>query len=149
ASGRSYEKGYQNTGCFIEKYAPKQQYLTTGGTLELNYPYDYIEIRLADTYLMEAEALMHSSGNAARAQQLLDAVRTRVGLGSVPVTLATIYGERRLELATEGHRFFDLVRTDQAGSALSSTGFTVGKNEILPIPLTELNNTNLVQNTGY
>lgn len=146
-SGRTYEKGYQNTGYFVEKYAPKSQYRSAlGGVADLNYPYDYIEIRLADTYLMEAEALAHG-GNAARAQQLLDAVRARVGLGSIPVTLPVIYTERRLELATEGHRFFDLVRTGQAAAAL--TGFSASKNEVLPIPLGELVNTKLVQNTGY
>lgn len=148
--GRAYEKGYQNTGYFVEKYAPKLQYRSTlGGVADLNYPYDYIEIRLADTYLMEAEALVQSGGNAARAKQLFDAVRARVGLGSVAVTLPAIYNERRLELATEGHRFFDLVRTGMASAALSSTGFKAGTNEVLPIPLGELNNTKLVQNTGY
>ena len=57
--------------------------------------------------------------------------------------------ERRLELATEGSRFFDLVRTGQAATVLASKGFTANKNEVLPIPLQELNNTKLVQNPGY
>jgi hypothetical protein len=57
--------------------------------------------------------------------------------------------ERRLELATEGHRWFDLVRWGDAAAALASKGFTPNKNEILPIPLAELNNTKLVQNPGY
>jgi hypothetical protein len=150
APGRSYEKGYQNTGYFVEKYAPKQWYRSTlGGVADLNYPNDYIEIRLADTYLMEAEALVHSGSNTARAQLLLDAVRARVGLPSVPATLDAIYNERRMELATEGHRFFDLVRTGQAATVLSFKGFTPNKNEILPIPLAELNNTKLVQNPNY
>jgi len=148
--GRSYEKGYQNTGYFIEKFAPKQEYRSSlGGLADLNYPYDYIEIRLADTYLMEAEALVQSGGGGGRAQQLLDAVRARVGLGSVPATLENIYKERRLELATEGHRFFDLVRTGQAAAVLGPVGFTANKNEVLPIPLSELNNTKLVQNPNY
>ncbi|MCW3088966.1 MAG: carbohydrate-binding protein SusD [Ferruginibacter sp.] len=147
-AGGAYEKGYQNTGYFIEKYAPKLQYRSSlGGLGDLNYPYDYIEIRLADTYLMEAEALTQSNANAGRAKQLMDAVRARVGLPGVPVTLQSIYNERRLELATEGHRFFDLIRTNTAAAAL--TGFTAGKNEVLPIPLSEINNTKLVQNAGY
>lgn len=150
ATGGSYEMGYQNTGYFIDKYAPKQAYRSSlGGLADLNYPYDYIEIRLADTYLMEAEALVHTGSNTSRAQALMDAVRTRVGLASVPVSLPSLYNERRLELATEGHRFFDLVRTGQAATALSPFGFTPNKNEILPIPLGELNNTKLVQNPGY
>jgi hypothetical protein len=150
APGRSYEKGFQNTGYFIEKFAPKQNYRSSlGGVADLNYPNDYIEIRLADTYLMEAEALMQSGANAARAQALLDAVRARVGLSSVPVSLASIYNERRLELATEGHRFFDLVRTGQAATVLGPFGFKAGKNEVLPIPLADLSGTKLVQNPGY
>ncbi|MDB5231758.1 MAG: carbohydrate-binding protein SusD [Chitinophagaceae bacterium] len=150
APGRTYEKGYQNTGYFIEKYAPKSTYRSTlGGVADLNYPYDYIEIRLADTYLMEAEALVHTGSNTPRAQALLDAVRARVGLASVPVSLPSIYNERRLELATEGHRFFDLVRTGQAATVLAPFGFKTGKNEYLPIPLNDLNNTKLVQNAGY
>jgi hypothetical protein len=72
-----------------------------------------------------------------------------VGLPSVPATLENIYKERRLELATEGHRFFDLVRSGQAATALAAKGFKTGKNELLPIPLAELTNTKLVQNPGY
>jgi starch-binding outer membrane protein, SusD/RagB family len=143
-------KGYQNTGYFIQKFAPFIEfYSNLGGEPYLNYPTDVYEIRLADTYLMEAEALVRGGGNAAKAQSYLDMVRGRVGLPSIPATLDNIYKERRLELATEGHRWFDLVRTGQAGTALASKGFTVGKNEILPIPLAELANTKLVQNPLY
>jgi hypothetical protein len=146
----TYEKGYQNTGYFIQKYAPLQEFVTTlAGDPVLNYPYDVIEIRLADTYLMEAEALVRGGGDATKAQSYLDKVRARVGLPSIPATLDNIYKERRLELATEGHRWFDLVRTGQAGTVLAAKGFTVGKNEILPIPLGELTNTQLKQNPNY
>ena len=144
----TYEAGADNTGFFIEKYAPKIAYKTPLlGLTELNYNLDYIEIRLADTYLMEAEALIHSGSNAARAQALLDAVRSRVGLPSVPATLENIYTERRLELATEGHRFFDLVRWGKASANIP--GFVAGKNELLPIPIGDLNGTKLKQNPGY
>ncbi|MDB5119183.1 MAG: carbohydrate-binding protein SusD [Sphingobacteriales bacterium] len=149
----TYEKGYANTGWFIQKFAPLTAYKSTaGGVPELNYPQDYIELRLADAYLMEAEALVESGqpGVAgSRAYQLLNAVRSRVGLAPINATLDNIFQERRLELATEGHRFFDLVRTGRAASVLASKGFKAGINEILPIPLGELNNTKLVQNPGY
>ncbi len=146
----TYEKGYQNTGYFVQKFAPLQEfYSTIGGDPVLNYPNDVIEIRLADTYLMEAEALVRAGGNATKAQFYLDQVRARVGLPSIPATLENIYKERRLELATEGHRFFDLVRTGKAAEALASKGFTPNKNEILPIPIAELANTKLVQNPNY
>ncbi len=145
----SYEKGYQNTGYFIGKWAPEKEFLSSGsGEPVLMWPYNYIEIRLADTYLLEAEALVRA-GDAGRAQQWLDAVRARVGLTSVPATLDNIYKERRLELATEGHRWFDLVRTGKAADALAFKGFVSGKHEILPIPLEELNNTKLKQNPNY
>lgn len=146
----SYEPSYQNTGFFVEKYAPKTEWKSTlSGDPALNYPNDYIEIRLADTYLMEAEAILRSGGDVAKAGSYLNAVRARVGLPAIAVTLDNVYNERRLELATEGHRFFDLVRTGKAASALDFKGFKAGRNELLPIPLTELNNTKLVQNPGY
>jgi hypothetical protein len=146
----TYDKtGYQNTGYFIRKFAPLAQYQATVGVIPLNWTNDEIDIRLADTYLMEAEALVRGGGDLSKAQGYLDKVRARVGLPSVPATLTNIYNERQLELATEGHRFFDLVRTGQAATVLASKGFQAGKNEILPIPLQELNNTKLVQNPGY
>jgi len=145
----SYQASYQNTGYFLLKYAPLTKFLSPTGVNILNFPNDYIEIRLADTYLMEAEALVNAGTNTARAQALMDAVRARVGLASVPVTLANLKAERRLELATEGHRWFDLVRWGDAPTALASKGFTAGKNEIFPIPLSELSNTKLIQNPGY
>ena len=148
APGRSYIKGYQNTGYFIQKFAPLAKYIAPLGSTELNFKNDYIEIRLADTYLMEAEALVRS-GTAGRAQFYLDAVRARVGLPSVPATLDNIYNERKFELATEGHRWYDLVRTGKAGTVLAFKGFTVGKNELLPIPLKELYGSKLVQNPKY
>ncbi|MBB3187561.1 RagB/SusD family nutrient uptake outer membrane protein [Microbacter margulisiae] len=153
----SYAKSqcYAATGYFMAKYAPLLQYTSSAGTKELNFDQDYIEIRLADTYLMEAEALVMSNTNLSRAQALLDAVRARVGLPSVPVSMTAIKFERRMELATEGERYFDLVRWGDAPSVLDnmangfSKHFVAGKNEILPIPLSELTNTQMVQNPQY
>lgn len=148
-AGGSYLPGYQNTGYFIQKFAPLAKYVSAVATVELNFPNDYIEIRLADTYLMEAEAIVRGGGDVSKAQHYLDAVRARVGLSSVSATLNNIYKERKVELATEGHRWFDLVRTNQASSVLAFKGFVSGKHELLPIPLSELNNTQLNQNPGY
>ncbi|MCB9082279.1 MAG: RagB/SusD family nutrient uptake outer membrane protein [Lewinellaceae bacterium] len=142
-----YISGYQDSGYFLNKFLPRQSDVRTGGgALELNYKQNTPIIRLADTYLMEAEAL---GGTGARAQALLDAVRARVGLPSIPVSLAAIKDERRRELAGEGHRFFDLVRWGDAASKLASRGFKANKNEIFPIPARELDGTLLVQNPGY
>lgn len=148
ASGKAkYAPGDQDTGYFLKKFMPLNSDTSQGGGAQaLNYKQDTYAIRLADTYLMEAEAL---GGTGARAQALLDAVRARVGLASVPVSLDAIANERRLELAGEGHRWFDLVRTGKAASVLSSSGFVPGKNEIWPIPQKDLENTKLVQNPNY
>lgn len=147
ANQASYIGGYQDTGYFLNKFIPRKSDVTTGtGEPVLNYRQNSYVIRLADSYLMEAEAL---GGTGTRAQALLDAVRARVGLGSIPVSIANIKAERRLELAGEGHRFFDLVRWNDAATVLASRGFKAGKNEIFPIPYKELQNTKIVQNPGY
>jgi hypothetical protein len=142
-----YEHGYQDTGYYLKKFMPmKSDFSTGGGNGELNYKQNVYAIRLADTYLMEAEAL---GATGPRAQALLDAVRARVGLPSTPVSLDAIIAERRLELAGEGHRWMDLVRTGRAATVLASRGFIAGKHEIWPIPLKELENTQIVQNPNY
>jgi hypothetical protein len=149
ATGGSYVQGYDNTGYFIQKYAPLARYVSKTGQQELNFPNDYIEIRLADTYLLEAEALVRGGGDQGKAAYYLNAVRARVGLPPEAATLDNIYHERRMELATEGHRWFDLVRTGRAATVLAYKGFKAGVNEVLPIPLADLNNTKLKQNNGY
>ncbi|MDJ1504245.1 RagB/SusD family nutrient uptake outer membrane protein [Cytophagaceae bacterium BD1B2-1] len=149
AEGATYTKRYQNTDYFIRKYAPLKAFRSTVGTAELNWPINEIEIRLADVYLMEAEALVRGGGDLSKAKFYLNEVRKRVGLGEVEATLDNIYNERRLELATEGHRFFDLVRTGKADDVLP--GFKEGIHEVLPIPQQEIDVTNktLEQNPGY
>ena len=145
-----YSPGYMDTGFFLEKFAAKVSDRWTGaGDADLNYPQNIYEIRLADTYLMEAEALVLGGGNTARAQALLDAVRSRAGAPSIPATFENIFNERRLELAGEGHRWFDLVRTGKAAAALASRGFVAGKHEILPIPLLEMENTKIKQSVEW
>ncbi len=143
----SYSPAYADTGYFLNKFLPTKDLVTAlPGAPELNFRQNYIAIRLADTYLMEAEAL---GGTGARAQALLDAVRARVKLASVPVSIQAIKDERRRELAGEGHRWFDLVRWGDAPAKLGSKGFVAGKNEILPIPFNELPNTIMNQNPHY
>ncbi|HWR99473.1 MAG TPA: RagB/SusD family nutrient uptake outer membrane protein [Prolixibacteraceae bacterium] len=148
AAGKAdYIGGYMDTGYFLNKFLPRRADVRTGGgAMELNYKQDTYAIRLADTYLLEAEAL---GGTGSRAQALLDAVRTRAGLPSVPVSMAAIKAERRMELAGEGFRFFDLVRWGDAASKLGSRGFVANKHEIFPIPYRELQGTKMVQNPGY
>ncbi|MBK8622591.1 MAG: RagB/SusD family nutrient uptake outer membrane protein [Saprospiraceae bacterium] len=111
-------------------------------------------IRYADVLLMCAEA--HAlSGNDARARTLTNRVRSRVGLqplnSSGAALVDAIYRERRMELATEGHRFFDLVRSGRAVEFLGPLGFTANKNEVLPLPQVEIDISNGVikQNNNY
>ncbi len=155
AAGATYAEGYQNTDYFIKKYAPLQADKAKSGEPALNWNNNTREIRLADVYLMAAEAIVRSpNGDAAKASIHLNKVRNRVGLQPFfgqtgPALLELIYKERRFELATEGHRFFDLVRTEKAAETLK--GFTKGKSEILPIPQQEIDITvgKLRQNPQY
>jgi len=148
AAGQArYLAANHNTGYFLMKFIPMRSDIRPGGgSVELNFQQNDYIIRLADTYLLEAEAL---GGTGARAQALLNAVRARVGLAPVPVSMNAIKQERRLELAGEGHRFFDLVRWGDAATKLAGRGFQAGKHEIFPIPSSELQGTQLVQNPNY
>lgn len=141
----TYTDSYNETGYHFIKYAAVNADITAANPF-LNFAINTYIIRLADTYLLEAEAL---GGTGPRAQALLDAVRARVGLAPVPVSIAAILAERRLELAGEGHRWYDLVRTGEAATKLAFKGFVAGKNEAFPLPYSEFNNTKMVQNPGY
>nr|WP_276903064.1 RagB/SusD family nutrient uptake outer membrane protein [Pedobacter kyonggii] len=57
--------------------------------------------------------------------------------------------ERRLELVAEGQRWFDLVRWKLAPTKLAFKGFQANKNETLPIPQAELNNTKILQSKEW
>lgn len=151
AGAADYLPGYEDTGYFLNKFIPTQDDVTTGtGEPILNYRQNAYVIRLADTYLMEAEALLNAGEDRDRARELLNAVRERVGLPDLDeVSLTAIHAERRLELAGEGHRFFDLVRTDRAAQALGDEGYQAGVHNRLPIPFRETQNTIIEQNSGY
>jgi hypothetical protein len=127
----------------------------TSGQVELNYLNNFRTIRYADVLLMAAEANNRATtANDSKAQTYLNRVRKRAfgddlhNITSTGTTLRqAIWDERRLELAMEGDRFFDLVRTGQAAAKI--TGFTVGKNELFPIPQHEVDISGLKQNPGY
>ena len=153
--GASYTPGYQDTGFFVRKYAPLQANTAGDGAIPLNWANNVREIRYADVLLMAAEALVRSGGSETQARDYVNQVRARVGLGAISSTgnalLEDIYTERRLELACEGQRFFDLVRTGKAATVLAADGFTAGKSEVLPIPQSEIDLSQgaLTQNNGY
>jgi len=144
---------YKNTGLYSQKYHPRKG--QTSGQLELNYLNNYRIIRYADVLLMAAEAWNKSTApNDTKAQGYVNQVRRRA-FGDNAHDIATtgnalylnIIDERRLELAMEGDRFFDLVRTGQAATKI--TGFTAGKHEVFPIPQEEVIISGLTQNAGY
>jgi len=144
---------YKNTGLYNQKYLPRKG--ETSGQVELNYLNNYRSIRFADVLLMAAEANNRATTpNDAKAQTYLNRVRQRAfadNLHNITATGATlkqaIWDERRLELAMEGDRFFDLVRTGQAATKI--TGFKANKNELFPIPQQEIDISGLTQNPGY
>jgi hypothetical protein len=137
-----------HTGYYNNKYIKRQGEIGLPDN-DLTSPVNYRVIRYADVLLMAAEA-HYKLGNASLAQQLVNQIRTRAGIPGISVqSINDIYKERRLELSGEGHRFFDLVRTGQAAQYIE--GFTVGKNELFPIPQVEIDLTGgkWDQNPGY
>ncbi|MDP9961785.1 RagB/SusD family nutrient uptake outer membrane protein [Chryseobacterium lathyri] len=112
-------------------------------------------LRFAEILLINAEAA-NELGNTATAILNLNKVRDRADLlGTTASTQAAlraaIWHERRVELALEGDRFVDLVRTGEAATVLAPYGFKAGKNELFPIPLDAMNESagQFTQNPGY
>jgi hypothetical protein len=115
-------------------------------------------IRYGEILLILAEALAEQ-GDLSDAVGYLNQVRVRAAvdgyvLGTDLVgqqeVIDAIYLERRLELAFEGHRWFDLVRTGRAMSVLGGSGRLESHELLWPIPVGEMDTApNLVQNPGY
>lgn len=159
--------GYQHTGYFTQKYTTAKEYKPTDGQLELNWGNNYRVIRFSDVLLMAAE-LNVKAGNQPVAQQELDRVRDRVGMPSVTANLDNIYHERRLELALEGQRYWDLLRRGMDTANAELTGnqmgdsyqgepsdfnieFDAATKGLFPIPQSEIDISNgqFNQNDGY
>lgn len=114
-------------------------------------------LRYAEVILMKAEALNELNQTPA-AIPLLNQIRARAGLGnttaaSQAAVRTAIWKERRVEMAFEHDRFFDLVRTGQAVAAFAIDGktFVAGKHELFPLPqafITQANGLS-AQNPGY
>jgi hypothetical protein len=97
---------------------------------------NWILIRYADVLLWNAEAAFHAGGDW---QTPLQKVRDRVGLGPTPYSgLDAIYHERRVELAMEGHRFWDVVRQGRGEELYGQYGYVEGVNNHFPIPQDQL-----------
>ena len=155
---------------------------TNGGIYKLAHatrsPKNNIQIRYADVLLMYAEACCET-GDLPSAKTALKEVRDRAGLSQFPYT-AVIQGqtvtfndnqedlrkairhERRVELAMEGHRWFDLTRwgiaketmdTYMAGETEEAKElygtFQKGKHELFPIPSKEIDLSGIEQNPNW
>lgn len=114
-------------------------------------------LRYAEILLIKAEC-ENALGNSVEAINYINLIRSRAGLIPIEFTnkedfTQKIWKERRLELAMEHDRFFDLVRTEQAVIVFKNLGldFVSGKNEHLPIPALQiaLSGGKLTQNHGY
>ena len=162
--GKAYSAAYSTTGYNLRKFlVPK----SISPDYDTN-PADFPVLRYADVLLMQAEA-MNELGQTTDAQAVatdintggpLNRVRKRAGLTDVQglskdALREKILHERRMELAFEGHRWFDLVRVNNGQYGLDFL-HSIGKvnattkHLLLPIPQKERDaNPNLSQNTGY
>lgn len=114
-------------------------------------------LRYGEVLLIKAEA-ENELGNTTAAQQALNLIRNRAGLPNTTAATQTdlrnaIWKERRVEMAFEHDRMFDLRRTGRAGAVLRAHGkpYIDGKHDLFPIPQHEidLSNGKLMQNPGY
>jgi hypothetical protein len=120
-----------------------------------------IHFRLAEMYLICAEALNETGYvSDGPAFDYLNAVHMRAGLDSLTSNHLgnqsefrdAIQHERRLELAFEGHRYFDLVRTGRAANVLGDIGTLADNNWLFPIPQSEIDvnqHEDMTQNGNY
>lgn len=173
---------YPNTGYHNRKvYLPESRRGQGWG----NDAWTYHPIRYADVLLMYAEGLIESGGDKAEAATYINMVRKRASnstrkdveavsritkiaetpLADVKATddlRKAVRHERRVELAMEYHRLFDLIRWNSLVETMKayslkplSNGkggnFTAGKNEVFPIPQTEIDRSggSIVQNPNY
>lgn len=132
--GADADNPYYNYKAYSSAY-------TTQSSTDTNIRY----LRYAEILLIKAEAL-NELGQTSSAIPLLNQVRQRAKISNTTassqadVRLA-IWKERRLELAFEHDRWFDIVRTGQAKSAMAANGknFIVGKHELFPLPQSFIN----------
>ncbi len=152
---KEYDPSWSLTGYNVRKYIVSKSISKEYNT----NPANIVVYRFADVLLMKAEAL-NELGETVRAQVPLNKVRARAGLAAVNSTnkeemKEIIIHERRMELAFEGHRWFDLIRIDNGDYAVKffkSIGkMNVTKERLLyPIPQDEIDdNPAITQNPGY
>jgi starch-binding outer membrane protein, SusD/RagB family len=135
-------------GTIIEIESYNRKVWIPGLSTDTQFGHNRRLIRFSDVLLMAAEAL-NENNKPQEALIHLNRVRVRARQGNpdiLPDITTTnkdelrdlILDERRTELALEGHRFWDLVRTGKAPEILGPAGFITGKHELLPIPQNEI-----------
>lgn len=153
--GIEYDPEWSSTGYNVRKWCVP---VSINDKVD-NCPANTVVYRFADVLLMKAEAL-NEQNRTTDAQVPLNIVRARAGLPPVTTTdkaemKAKIIHERRMELAFEGHRWFDLIRIDggdYAVSFLKGIGKkNVSKGRLLyPVPQVEIDSNPLFeQNEAY
>lgn len=154
--GNTFNSSYSLTGFNVRKFLVP---LSISPAYNTN-PEDFPVLRYADVLLMWSEAL-NDLGQTAAAEVPLNLVRNRAGLPNIAMGLSqadfqtAVLHERRIELAFEGQRWFDLIRINNGQYGLNflhSIGKTnaTAKNLLLPIPELEIeSNPKLTQNPGY
>ncbi len=154
--------GNNKTGFNLKKYLDTTR-APTGYATQSDQ--DFVLLRYADILLMYAEAQNEVSGPDQTVYNAVNAVRARPGINlpALPAGLSQdalrlrIRNERRVELAFEGLRYFDLLRwktADQVIPAIVNPGGVnrrfEQKNYLWPFPQSEIDiNSDLKQNTGY
>ena len=145
--GSIYKSSWSITGFNARKYAFGED------VLHVEADANYKVMRYSDVLLGYAEAIFNGASGKASISGLeaLNMVRRRAELADIPaLTFDAIVQERRVELALEGYRFFDVVRWGIAKELWGDLGFDENHDEYMPIPLDEtLKNPDLVQNPGY
>ncbi len=159
----AFESGDQRVPSWVssinyngQAYHFPYKYKDASTSLSINGGEYYMVLRLAEQYLIRAEAEANQ-GNIQGALSDLNVIRKRAGLNNStasdkPTALAAIAHERQTELFCEwGHRQFDLNRTAQAAIVLGSEKIGWKSTDALfPIPATEIeSNSKLSQNPGY
>lgn len=137
AASQQVQFSFSTTGYWIKKLVHFEDIISpTGSTLTIK-DYPWPEFRLADLYLLYAEALNEKDGPTTEALDWINKVRERAAIPSVqdawtnfaktPGTFQTkeglrriIHQERSIELAFEGQRFYDLRRWKEASEALNT-----------------------------
>ena len=153
--GKAYSASFSTTGYNVRKFLVPKSISVDYDTSPANWPV----LRYADVLLMQAEAL-NELGQTTDAEAPLNRVRTRAGLPEVhglqkDAFREKVLHERRMELAFEGQRWFDLVRVKNGQYGLDflhgiGKVNAAAKHLLLPIPQKEIDaNPNLAQNPGY